>query len=277
MFVDGGVGLSFVAKGPFSGRPALAVLVPEAAVSPPEYNVGVRLPLDDVQQLITRQPWRDGITAAVIDAQQRVMGRSRDPEKWLGQTASHTGLRALAQKGGSGFIRTTTLDGVASLTYLSPPGPHGWATVVALPEAALQAAAWDLALRAVAVSALLLGLGLLLALIAARRISQPVRALERAAGELLAQRVPQPLHTGLAEIDRVGAVLHDAGARPGVMTGIELVEWCRANRPELPALVATGYSTRAPQGVWKMLRKPYTIEDLLDALDACAARETEEA
>jgi CheY-like chemotaxis protein len=58
---------------------------------------------------------------------------------------------------------------------------------------------------------------------------------------------------------------------PGSITGLELVEWCARHRPDVPALVTTGYSARAPHGVWKVLRKPYTIEDLLDALDACAA------
>jgi CheY-like chemotaxis protein len=59
---------------------------------------------------------------------------------------------------------------------------------------------------------------------------------------------------------------------PGSMTGLELVEWCRTHCPQLPALVATGYTARAPGGSWKVLRKPYAIEDLLDALDACVER-----
>jgi CheY-like chemotaxis protein len=57
---------------------------------------------------------------------------------------------------------------------------------------------------------------------------------------------------------------------PGSMTGLELVAWCRENRPEVPGLLATGYSARTPEGAWKILRKPYSIEDLLDALDAAA-------
>ncbi|MET0509558.1 MAG: ATP-binding protein [Burkholderiaceae bacterium] len=37
---------------------------------------------------------------------------------------------------------------------------------------------------------------------------------------------------------------------PGRLNGLELVDWCRLNRPTLPAVVATGYSTeRTPQGV----------------------------
>ncbi|RYY83963.1 MAG: response regulator, partial [Comamonadaceae bacterium] len=133
--------------------------------------------------------------------------------RWIGATANNTELRRLAARSGSGFVETTTLDGVASLTYLSPPSRFGWAAVVALPAATLLQTARDLTLSALGVSSVLLLFGLLLALVAARRISAPVRQLEQAAGELLAQRVPEPLRTGLAEADRVGAVLHDAGVR----------------------------------------------------------------
>jgi hypothetical protein len=110
----------------------------------------------------------------------------------VGGARADPALRELATSGRSGFVRTVTLDKVASLTYLSPPGPHGWATVLALPEQTLTDAAWQIAVRAVAASALLLVIGLGLAILAARRISRPVKALERNAGELLVQRIPPP-------------------------------------------------------------------------------------
>jgi CheY-like chemotaxis protein len=53
---------------------------------------------------------------------------------------------------------------------------------------------------------------------------------------------------------------------PGKLTGLELVEWARVNRPGMPALVATGYSTQLPQSRVRILRKPYSVEDLLRAL-----------
>ena len=213
LFVTSGMGIHYAPKGPVSGKPVIAVLVPEGNRVPPRFNVGVPFLPAAIQQIIERQRLRADTVVSVIDAQQRVMGRSREPERWLGVRASHPVLKQMAEAGQSGFIRTTTLDKVESLTYLSPPGRHGWATVVALPEQNLVNAAWQLAWRAVAASALLLVVGLGLAFLAARRISRPVQALERAAGELLAQRVPQPLRTGFTEVDRVGDVLHDAGAR----------------------------------------------------------------
>jgi HAMP domain-containing protein len=211
--VSSGVGISFAATGPVSKMPAIAVMVPEATHAQPRYNVGVAFPPSRIQELISQQRLRDASVLSVIDSQQRVMGRSRNPERWIGQRASNPALLELAAQRGSGFLETRTLDNVASLTYLSPPGPYGWAVVAALPEHALTSAAWTFALRAVASSAALLVIGLALALVAARRVSRPVRMLEQAAASLLAQQVPAPLATGLAEIDRVGEVLHHAGRR----------------------------------------------------------------
>jgi len=213
LFVTSGMGISFVLRAPSTQAPSMAVLVPESVRNPPRYNVGVPFPPERVQELIQQQRLRTATVASVIDSQQRVMGRSRDPERWIGQRASHPALLEMALRGGSGFLATRTLDSVASLTYLSPPGRYGWAVVVALPEQELINAAWSIALRAVASSAALLVIALGLAILAARRISQPVQVLQQAAGALLDQQVPAPLATGLSEIDRVGEVLHHAGQR----------------------------------------------------------------
>ena len=167
LFVTSGMGIFYAAKGPLTQEPTMAVLVPESGRTPPQYNVGVPFPPARVQELIQAQRLRAATVVSVIDSQQRVMGRSRDPARWIGQRASHPALLDMAVRGDSGFLETRTLDNVASLTYVSPPGRYGWA-VVALPELALTNAAWAIALRAVASSAVLLLIGLGLAILAAR-------------------------------------------------------------------------------------------------------------
>lgn len=213
LFVEEGMGISFVPQGPVTGKPALAVLAADAWHKPARFNVGVPFPPAEVQRVIARQTYPQGSVASVIDAQQRVVGRSRNVERWFGMRASHTRLRAMAERGESGFVETNTLDGIPSLTYITAPGRQGWAALVAVPQSTLESTAWRLALQAVAASAALLLIGLGVALLFARRVSGPVRALEKAAAQLLDRRVPEPLHTGVGEIDRVGAVLHDAGRR----------------------------------------------------------------
>ncbi|TFZ07862.1 ATP-binding protein [Ramlibacter humi] len=213
VFSEHGPVIAYVPRDPITGQPAIGLFLPEPGTPAPEFNVGVTFSPAAVQAVAMRPDYPEGALASIVDARQRVMARSRDPEKWLGARASNTELLARAERGGSGFVETTTLDGVSSLTFLTPPNRYGWAAIVALPQSALRLAAQRIALQAIGASAVLLVTGLAIALLVARRISRPVLALEQAAGELLAQRVPEPLRTGLAEVDRVGAVLHDAGVR----------------------------------------------------------------
>jgi CheY-like chemotaxis protein len=53
---------------------------------------------------------------------------------------------------------------------------------------------------------------------------------------------------------------------PGDMNGIDLVNWCRKQRPALPAVVATGYAENLSVLAATVLRKPYGIEALQVAL-----------
>ena len=207
-----GAGVFFSARGPLLQRPVIAVFAPSRTSSGRLYNVGVSFEPAVVQSLLDQYRYPEGALAAVMDGNHRVMARTRDPQKWIG-TGATGDLRRRAEAGESGFAASVTLDGVPSLTYLSPPSRYGWTVVVALPSAGLTAAAQRATVQALAASAVLLTLGLGLALYAARRISGPVLQLSEAAAELGRGAVPPPLVTGVAEADNVGAVLHDAGQR----------------------------------------------------------------
>lgn len=56
---------------------------------------------------------------------------------------------------------------------------------------------------------------------------------------------------------------------PG-MTGLELIEELRKHRPDMPALLISGYPDRVPRGVVgdlaPLLQKPFTSAQLLDAM-----------
>lgn len=192
--------------------PSLGVYAPAGGGQPPRFNVGVAFEPAVIQEIVDQHAYPRGGVAAVIDRDQRVMARSREPAKWLG-TAATGELRRRASAGESGFAQTTTLDGVPSITYLSPPNRHRWAVVIAMPQSALTEAARRVTAQVVAASALLLLLGLGLAIYAARRISQPVVALREAAMQLGRESVPPKLATGVLEADDVGLALHEAGLR----------------------------------------------------------------
>ncbi|MDM0084853.1 ATP-binding protein [Variovorax sp. J31P179] len=59
----------------------------------------------------------------------------------------------------------------------------------------------------------------------------------------------------------------------GKMTGLDLLSWCRIHRPSLPAVVATGYSAQETTLNVTMLRKPYGVEALLEALQQAFEKE----
>ena len=69
------------------------------------------------------------------------------------------------------------------------------------------------------------------------------------------------------------AVLSDV-VMPGG-SGLELADRLRRERPDLPVVLATGYSEAAETaagGPWPLLQKPYSADDLAAALHAQSDR-----
>ncbi|WP_157268692.1 ATP-binding protein [Azohydromonas aeria] len=216
-FVETGPALYYSDHGPLLRKPVLALFAPERHVAPPRWNVGVSFPFSVLQELVQARAYPEGSVAAVINRDQVVLARSRDPEKWVGVRATGD-LQRRAVANDTGFAESVTLDGVPSLTYLGPADRWGCRVVIALPQATLTAAAKRLTLQAFAAAGVLLVLGLLAALAAARRISAPMHALHRAALGLGRDEVPPRLDTGVREADAVSAALHEAGTRIGQAT-----------------------------------------------------------
>jgi signal transduction histidine kinase len=203
----------FVPVGHGSQGPAVAVLSPQLGVTPPRYDVGVAFDPRIIQALVDEQ--RGDISAdlvSVTDGHQRVMARTRDPEKWIGRQAGPEVSRR-ARDGIDGFLESRTLDGVDSLTYISPPNRYHWTVVVATPKQTLTRTAQRLTVQAVEAAGIMLLVALGLVLYVSRRIGEPVQALGAAAAALREDQVPLQLTTGIQEIDAISRVLHEAGVR----------------------------------------------------------------
>jgi signal transduction histidine kinase len=200
----------FTPAGPVRRAPVVALFRAPLGDLPPRYNVGVALEPAAIQALLAQQAAPDGALVSVMDDEQLVMARTRNPDRWLGQSAGPL-IKRRARAGVEGFLDSVTLDGVSSLTWTSAPNAYRWNVVVATPKSALGAKARELTLQAVAAAGGLLLIGLALVLAASRRVSGPVRALHEAAAKLRADQVPLRLATGVREVDDISAVLHDAG------------------------------------------------------------------
>lgn len=212
-FVNGGpTEVHFIDRAAQQQPPVIRILAPELGMRPPRYNVAVSLDPEVIQAMLMQPVYPEGSLAAVVARDSRLMARTRDPQKWLGTPATGDVKRRL-DAGESGFAPSVTLDGVPSLTYVSRRSDHGWSVVIALPMAALTQSARGLTLQTTAASALLLLIGLGVALYASRRIAGAVSALESAAAELGRNEVPAVLATDVAETDAVSRAMHEAGAR----------------------------------------------------------------
>jgi signal transduction histidine kinase/CheY-like chemotaxis protein len=200
----------FAPVGPVTHGPVLALFRPELGVSPPRYNVGVAFEPATIQALLAQQPAPGGALVSVMDDDQVIIARTREPQRWLG-VAAGPDIRRRAQAGLEGFVESVTLDGVPSLTYISRPNRYRWQVVVATPRQGLARTARALTLQAIGAAAALLVISLGLVVYVSRRVSGPVGQLHDAAATLREDRVPPRLATGVREVDEISAVLHDAG------------------------------------------------------------------
>ncbi|MFG6415158.1 ATP-binding protein [Roseateles sp. DC23W] len=214
-----GTSILFVPKGSVSGAPVVTVMVPVPRMTPQRYNVGVSFEPSRFQQLFMGPNMPSAAVTSIVDRHQVIMARSRDPELWVGRSASPA-FKKRIEEGGVGFATSTTLDGTPSLTYLTRPNAYGWSVVVAIPRAHLTAAAWAASTKAMAVSGALLLLLLVSALLGARAITSAVDRLSRAAADLGCNRVPEPLASGVREFDDVALALHEAGVKAQEATGL---------------------------------------------------------
>ena len=210
--VDGEPGVFFAARGPVTHKPVIALFGPELGVAPPAYDVGVAFDPSVVQAVLERSPMPDSSLVSVIDDRQLIMARTRDPLVWLGRPAGDE-IRRRARGGIEGFLESRTLDGVASLTYLSNPNRYRWNVIVATPKEFVGATARRLTLQAVGAASGLLLIGLCLVLYSSHRISRLISALQTAAMTLREDRIPAQLASGVREIDGISTVLREAGLR----------------------------------------------------------------
>ncbi len=203
----------FVPLTPVARTPAVTVFVPIPEARPQAYNVGVSFePISSLQRILDANPGPFKALTAVVNEENLIMARSRDPEKWFGKSSSPAFVQRI-RAGGIGFAESMTLDGVRSMTYLSPPSAYGWSIIVSVPMSELNAASKVASLKAAGAAALLLVFGLIIALLGARKIGMTVSALRRAADELGRNRVPAVLATDVTEVDQISAALRDAGLK----------------------------------------------------------------
>jgi two-component sensor histidine kinase len=145
---------------------------------------GVRVP---ELQAIAAHARRDGLLLSILDGKNRVIGRSRAADRFVGQAVSEDFKRAAT--GSEGLYEGTTLDGELTFGAYARSPLTGWVSFVSMSRAELDAAArrsvWA-TIAAVALSVVLVAvLGIFLFhTVMERRVSNERLAASQALGEL---------------------------------------------------------------------------------------------
>ena len=185
---------------PQSLRPANVIEVPvylEGGESP--YRLGAWVDAAVWQQIIERAGVPAGGISVVFDRESRVLARTLDPERTVGQLLPPAAQRALVGVR-EGTARVEMLGGGQLYAAWHEVENAGWRVGVGVPAQPVEQAQQRAMLAAVATAGACLLLGLTLALTVARRVTEPLR-------ELALHRTPQGLgHIPVREI----SLLRDA-------------------------------------------------------------------
>jgi PAS domain S-box-containing protein len=152
-----------------------------------------------LEPLMRQVPLAEGGFASLVDGNGRLVARSHDMGRWVGQPVPQTHPNDPRR---GRVIRTRNLEGTDVLAATQPvPGSPGWYVAVAEPWqrfATLRNEAFLKPLAGVAASLLL---GILLVLRLAGRIVRPVEAMARDARDAPTQPDPDPPRSGIRELD----------------------------------------------------------------------------
>ena len=163
--------------------------------------------------LLGRQRLPPEWVVSVFDTTGRRVARSRRHEEFLGQEAA-PGLKALMERRpAEGAGTTLALEGDRVYTaYVRSPAT-GWTVAIGIPPAVVESAAFESLLVYGGGTLVSIGLGIMAAVLVARRIIGPMAALS-AAARALGRREPfAPPATDIDEIREVGDSLVAAAAQ----------------------------------------------------------------
>ncbi len=190
---------------------AYSLRVPVAHEGKLLFVLQAEIPALEMQHMVEQQSLPARWLGTVIDSNSVIVARSREGERFAGTNV--TGVmrsRLHAQEEGSNVGRS--LSGELVNAYFSRMPLSGWAFVVSVPQEEWNDPALRAALLTGLALALILGLGLVAALLLARSVARPIEALRAAAIEVGRGGNPRPVYSGICELDDVARELRTAGA-----------------------------------------------------------------
>ncbi len=176
VFTTGKPTVSNLFIGPVLKRPVMSVDVPVILNGKVAYALGVGIPPEHFNAILTAQNLPPGWIAAVLDSTGTIVGRNQSPEQFVGKQATDKLLRSMLQFP-EGAVEAISQEGDPVTSYYSRSPVTGWRVALGIPRQNLQEAlVRPISMLGFGVASLF-GIGLLLAWFMGGRIAHSVKAL----------------------------------------------------------------------------------------------------
>jgi signal transduction histidine kinase/ActR/RegA family two-component response regulator len=197
-----------------------------------------------ISRLLAAQRLPGDWVGVVLDGNDRIVARTVDSERTLGQLASESLRGALAQAS-EGWFHGSTIEGTPVYTPYNRSAWSGWSLALGIPTSAVEASARNTTWFMTAGLLLAAAVALLLALALGRRIAAPITSLADAA-KAIGRGEPSSIARAsrVEEVGHLGRALLDADA--AVRAREESLQ--RADRAKDEFLAMLGHELRNPLG-----------------------------
>ncbi len=192
-------------QGQLSNQPIFAIATAVRRADQPIYVLYFSLSLDRLQRILSQTEIAPGYSVAIVDRGGTIMARNLRPEEFVGKLASQD-LRERTG-GRQGNWTGTTIDGRRIFGAYARSNLTDFRAAVGVPHTELNEPLWRSLSLFAAIGAATLALSVVLGVFFGQRITVPIRALTDRAGAVGRGEAVQPLETGLAEANQVGAEL----------------------------------------------------------------------
>lgn len=133
VFATGAPAVSGPFKGPYSGRPVVALGVPIFRNGDVAYSLFMVLSSESLSDLLLAQSLPAEWTASIVDRHGTIVARSRYADKFVGSEATPVVLDFLRARK-TGYLDAITKDGTAVLAYMAPVSPYHWHVGIGVPK-----------------------------------------------------------------------------------------------------------------------------------------------
>ena len=203
--------VSDIIKEPLDDRLVVGIYVPAVVDAVSVFDIIVIIDPHVFGRILADQQLPPGWVTGIGDRNGRFVGRSIDNERFLGEPISE-GWRSASLTGIEGTFDNISKEGVPLHSAFKNVASAGWTVSVGASQDVLRASARSSVWRVGLISVSLIGISLLLAWLAARRITRSMESLQDASTALLENRADTVRRTGLEEVDHAIAAFESAAA-----------------------------------------------------------------